>query len=171
MFNIGEYRKKADRLTDVLPWAALIKPGVILNKDGSFQQSLRFRGPDLESSTPEQLVSATARLNNALKRLGSGWAVFIEARRQEAQAYPDEGHFPDIVSWLVDAERRDMFERSDTHYESIYYLTFQYLPTGEATSKVGKSQIVNAFIMRIAAHQTTKHTQHLQSRELASDWA
>lgn len=137
MFNIGEYRKKADRLTDVLPWAALIKPGVILNKDGSFQQSLRFRGPDLESSTPEQLVSATARLNNALKRLGSGWAVFIEARRQEAQAYPDEGHFPDIVSWLVDAERRDMFERSDTHYESIYYLTFQYLPTGEATSKVG----------------------------------
>lgn len=138
MFNIAEFRQRADRLSDLLPWALLIRPGVVLNKDGSFMQSIRFRGPDLESSTDAQLVSATARLNNALKRLGSGWAVFVEARRQQAMAYPEEGDFSDPVSWLVDAERRDLFEREQEHYESDYFLTFQYLPEKEAVTKLSK---------------------------------
>ena len=51
MLNLAEYRNKSDRLADHLPWAALVAPGVVLNKDGSFQRSLRFRGPDLESAT------------------------------------------------------------------------------------------------------------------------
>ncbi len=140
MFNLAEYRTRPDRLTDLLPWAVIIRPGIILNKDGSFQQTLKFRGPDLESSTEPQLVSATARLNNALKRLGSGWAIFVEARRQQALKYPDPSaaHFPDPVSLLIDAERRDLFEREQENYESHYYLTLQYLPPREAASKVTK---------------------------------
>jgi type IV secretion/conjugal transfer VirB4 family ATPase len=140
MFNLAEYRTRPDRLTDLLPWAVIIRPGIILNKDGSFQQTLKFRGPDLESSTEPQLVSATARLNNALKRLGSGWAVFVEARRQQALKYPDPStaHFPDPVSLLIDAERRDLFEREQENYESHYYLTLQYLPPREAASKMTK---------------------------------
>ncbi|TNF69491.1 MAG: conjugal transfer protein TrbE [Gammaproteobacteria bacterium] len=136
MLNLFEFRKKSDRLTDLLPWAALVAPGVILNKDGSFQQSLMFRGPDLESSTEPQLVSATARLNNALKRLGSGWGLYIEARRRHAIGYPKSGHFTDPISWLIDVERRDLFEREGENYESDYYITFQYLPPQETISKV-----------------------------------
>ena len=136
MFNLGEYRNKSDRLTDILPWAALIAPGVILNKDGSFQQTLTFRGPDLESSTEPQLVSTTARLNNALKRLGSGWAFYIEARRKLAMQYPENNYFPNAVSWLIDAERRDLFQREEENYESVYYLTLQYLPPKESVSKI-----------------------------------
>ena len=52
MLSLREYRNKADRLADFLPWAALVAPGVVLNKDGSFQRSARFRGPDLDSATP-----------------------------------------------------------------------------------------------------------------------
>ena len=47
MLNLAEYRHHSDRLADHLPWAALVADGVILNKDGSFQRSIRFRGPDL----------------------------------------------------------------------------------------------------------------------------
>ena len=57
------------------------REGVVLNKDGSFQRTARFRGPDLDSATSSELVGASARLNNALRRLGSGWAVFVEAQR------------------------------------------------------------------------------------------
>lgn len=142
MFKITEYRERADRLTDLLPWAALVRPGVVLNKDGSFLRAMRYRGPDLESSTNEQLVSSTARLNNALKRLGSGWAIYVEARRQHAGAYPDEGHFPDPVSWLIDASRRDFFEREGEHFESEYVLCFQYLPEAEAVSKLSRMFVV-----------------------------
>ena len=51
MLYLREYRAKAERLFDHLPWVALIGPGLMLNKDGSFQKTLSFRGPDLASST------------------------------------------------------------------------------------------------------------------------
>jgi len=109
MLNLTEYRRRADRLADHLPWAALVAPGVVLNKDGSFQRTLRFRGPDLESATEAELVGACARLNNVLRRFGSGWALFFEAERFESLGYPDSV-FPDPASWLVDEERRASFE-------------------------------------------------------------
>ena len=56
MFNLSEYRNKPQNLADFLPWAALATEGVVLNKDGSFQRTARFRGPDLESATPAELV-------------------------------------------------------------------------------------------------------------------
>ena len=134
MLNLAEYRKKPKMLADFLPWAALIAPGVVLNKDGSFQRTARFRGPDLDSATPAELVGTTARLNNALRRLGSGWAIFVEARRYPANRYP-ESSFPDPVSTLVDAERRAQFEQAGAHFESGYYLTFVWLPPSEEASR------------------------------------
>ena len=130
MLNLAEYRSKPQRLADFLPWAALVDRGVVLNKDGSFQRTARFRGPDLESATPAELVAATQRLNNALRRLGSGWALFVEASRQTAQRYPDS-KFPDPVSALVDTERKAQFEEEGAHFESGYYLTFLFLPPVE----------------------------------------
>ena len=152
MLNLREYRHSADRLADHLPWAALVAPGVVLNKDGSFQRTLRFRGPDLESATEAELVGACARLNNVLRRFGSGWALFFEAERFEAPGYP-ESSFPDAASWLVDQERRAHFEERAAndnflaaandnfrtwrrvHYESAYYLTLLYLPPADQVAR------------------------------------
>jgi hypothetical protein len=63
MMNLAEYRRHSQSLADFLPWAALVGKGVILNKDGSFQRTVRFRGPDLDSATPAELVAITGRLN------------------------------------------------------------------------------------------------------------
>ena len=134
MINLAEYRSKPQGLADYLPWAALVAPGVVLNKDGSFQRTARFRGPDLDSATPAELVATTSRLNNALRRLGSGWAVWVEAQRVPAGAYP-ASRFPDAVSELVDAERRAQFEEEGAHYESAYFLTLCWLPPAEEASR------------------------------------
>ena len=48
MMNLAEYRRRSQSLADFLPWAALVEKGVVLNKDGSFQRTARFRGPDLD---------------------------------------------------------------------------------------------------------------------------
>lgn len=138
MFNLAEYRKSPDRLADLLPWAALVAKGIVLNKDGSLQRTLRFRGPDLESSTEEQLVSATARLNNALKRFSSGWAIYFEARRQPYTPYPENSHFPDLASFLIDVERKERFAAEGEIFESKYYLTLQFLPPAETSEKITK---------------------------------
>ena len=140
MLNLAEYRGSADRLADLLPWAALVAPGIVLNKDGSFQRTLRFRGPDLESSTEAELVAIAARVNNLLKRFGSGWAMFFEAERVEATGYP-ESCFPDAASWLVDAERRAHFERDQNHFESHYHLTLVWLPSSDAEAFAGQALV------------------------------
>ena len=118
MLNLAEYRQRPALLADWLPWAGLIAPGVVLNKDGSFQRTARFRGPDLDSATQGELISTSARLNNALRRLGSGWALFIEAERRPAANYP-HSEFPEPLSWLVDEERRAAFEDSGNHFERL----------------------------------------------------
>ncbi|MGR7997924.1 conjugal transfer protein TrbE [Xanthobacter sp. ZOL 2024] len=134
MMNLAEYRRHGSRLADYLPWAALVGPGTILNKDGSFQRTACFRGPDLDSAVPAELVAVAGRLNSAFRRLGSGWALFVEAQRHEAGAYP-ESLFPDPASALVDAERRAGFAEAGSYFESSYFLTFAWLPPAEDAAR------------------------------------
>jgi type IV secretion system protein VirB4 len=134
MMSLAEYRTKAACLADFLPWVALVAPGIVLNKDGSFQRTAAFRGPDLDSATPAELVAVTARLNNALRRLGSGWAAFVEAQRVPANDYP-ASTFPDPVSALVDMERRAQFREEGAHFESAYYLTLLWMPPAEEAAR------------------------------------
>ncbi|MCR5881313.1 hypothetical protein LRS04_25925 [Phenylobacterium sp. J367] len=143
MLYLREYRPRADRLFDHLPWVALIGPGLVLNKDGSFQKTLAFRGPDLASATDAGLVATRAQLNNALRRLGSRWCLHIEAVRSPSQTYPTS-QFPDPVSDLVDEERREGFEAQERHFESRYFLTFTYLPPEEAISTAESLLLENA---------------------------
>ena len=134
MLNLAEYRNRNTRLADFLPWVALVGEGVVLNKDGSFQRTARFRGPDMDSAVPAELVAVAGRLNNAFRRLGSGWSIFVEAQRHAAATYPSST-FPDSASGLLDAERKADFEEAGTHFESSYFLTFFYLPPAEDAAR------------------------------------
>ncbi|WP_334151472.1 conjugal transfer protein TrbE [Hyphomicrobium sp.] len=134
MMNLAEYRRTSICLADFLPWAALVAPGVVLNKDGSFQRSARFRGPDLDSAVQAELIAVAGRLNNAFRRLGSGWAIFVEAQRHAVGAYP-ASTFPDPASALIEAERKADFEEEAAHYESSYFLTFTFLPPAEDAAR------------------------------------
>ena len=134
MMNLTEYRRTSARLSDYLPWAALVGSGVVLNKDGSFQRTAKFRGPDLDSAVAAELVAVAGRINNAVRRLGSGWSIFVEAQRSEAATYPDSA-FPDPASALLDAERKAGFEEAGSHFVSGYFLTFLYLPPAEDAAR------------------------------------
>ncbi|CAN5122175.1 conjugal transfer protein TrbE [soil metagenome] len=140
MLNLAEYRSRAETLADHLPWAALVAPGVVLNKDGSFQRTLTFRGPDLESATEAELISACARANNVLRRFGSGWALFFEAERREALGYPSS-RFPDAASWLIDEERRAGFEAAGAHFESHFHLTLTWLPSADSSDSAVRALV------------------------------
>src|SRR5262245_32337773 len=41
MFRLAEYQQEPYRLADLVLWAGLLAPGVLVNKDGAFQQTLR----------------------------------------------------------------------------------------------------------------------------------
>jgi len=129
MLNLAGIPKSASE-TGRLPahgraWSPRRRPeqGWILPKDRAVSR------PDLDSSTPAELVAITGRLNNALRRLGSGWAIFIEAQRQPASTYP-AADFPDRASALVDVERRAQFEEEARISRARYFLTLLWLAAG-----------------------------------------
>lgn len=140
MLNLAEYAAKPRQLADYLPWACLVAPGIVLNKDGSFQTTFRYRGPDLESSTEEELVAVTARVNNVLRRFGSGWALFFEAVRREAKPYATS-RFTHPAPWLLDQERSADAEDAAARFESDYYLTLLWLPPADASGHAEKALI------------------------------
>ncbi len=123
MLNLTEYQKRIAGRVEYLPWTDLVAPGVVLNKDGSYQRSFVYCGPDLESSTEAELVALTARFNTILKRFYSGWAMFFEAQRIPAHGYP------------AGQERRAQFGEQGAHFESRYLLTFVYLPPPEIADR------------------------------------
>lgn len=137
MFAIGQWRKRPPALSDRIPWGMLLEPAVVLNKDGAFMSVVRFRGHDIDSSTNVEIMSVRAQLNNALRRLGSGWCLHIESQRRAVAAYP-ESSFPDPASQAFDDERRESFEASDAHFESTQTITFTYLPPGDVGVAVQK---------------------------------
>jgi type IV secretion system protein TrbE len=134
MFSLAPYVHAPKRLEDFLPWAMLVAPGVILNKDGSFQATARFRGPDVRSCTAPELASFAARANNVFRRLGRGWAIYVEASRREIRDYP-AGAFPDDLSRLVDAERATAFEEAGAQFETLHHLTLQWTPPPDSDRK------------------------------------
>jgi type IV secretion system protein VirB4 len=138
MLNLAEYKKRPKRLADYLPWAALAAPGIVLNKDGAFQRTFRYRGPDLESASPEELLSYTARINNVLRRFRSGWVLHFEAGRVPAADYPSS-EWPCPLSFLIDEERRAAFETTAEYFESEYYLTFAYMPPADRTARAERA--------------------------------
>ena len=164
MFSLREYREPSSRLPDRQPWAYLVAPGVVLQKDAIFQKTIAFRGPDLASSLDTELVVAAARINNALRRLGSGWGLFIEAQRFESSGYP-EASWSHPAAAVVDGERRRAFEQAGAHFESSYYLTFTWrLPADrheraaaffygkEATKGAGKDEETSRSLARALEH-------------------
>jgi type IV secretion/conjugal transfer VirB4 family ATPase len=138
MLPLRLFRSTAPGLADLLNWAALIADGVIIGKDGSVIAAWFYRGPDIASSTDDERNALSARVNAALARLGSGWAIWVEAVRLPAASYPppEASHFPDPVSRLVDAERRRQFEAEGQHFESEYALIVQFTPPLRRHSRI-----------------------------------
>jgi type IV secretion system protein VirB4 len=111
MLQLRKFRSRARGVSDLLPYAALVAPGVILCKDGTFLAGFTARGQDTASSTPDELAFVSAQFNNAVRLLGSGWMLHVDAVRSIHHAYSDvsDSHFPDPVSQLIDDERRAFF--------------------------------------------------------------
>ena len=121
-----------------LNWAALIDAGIVLGKDGALLGGWFFRGPDAASMTPGERNYLTGRVNAAVARLGGEWALWIDAVRMPAAAYPgpSASQFPDPISTLIDEERRAQFMKESAHFETEHALILMYTPPLRRQTKV-----------------------------------
>jgi type IV secretion system protein VirB4 len=143
MLKLMDYRAKAKGLPDLLPYALLAVPGVVVNKDCSFLAAWEIRGQDTDSSTPDERAYVSAQVGNAVKLLGTGWMLHVDAIRSSHRAYPGpgKGHFPDPITKLIDEERRVYFEgESGRCFGTNAVLTVTWKPDYQASRMAGKTQ-------------------------------
>ncbi len=135
---LGAFRER-DKVSSLLPWGLVSpgKEGTIFGRDFSFMATLTFRGRDMASATPEEILRYNAEFNKALKVFGTGSVVYFEAQRHYSSSYR-ESRMPTVLLQQFEEERKEYYE-GKAHFETDYYLTLYYLPSK-------KSRILNEFI-------------------------
>lgn len=136
--KLKKFRRKDEGFADLLNYAAVIDDGIILNKNGSMMAAWVYTCPDSASATVAERNAISARINQAISKLGAGWMFHVDAYRTESINYPNSGlsHFPDQITRAMDEERRRIFEHIGTLYESSFVITATYYPPKLAEQKL-----------------------------------
>src|SRR5262249_15432778 len=115
-------------LSDVLPWRAVVAPGVVLQKNGhSLQRTYALRGPDVLGETPEVQGALMLQANEVLKRLGGQWMLHAEAQRQRVRSLsPLDWQYP--VAALLEQQQRARVLDAPGSRETAYFLTLTWSP-------------------------------------------
>ena len=89
-----------------------------------------------DSSTARDLMSASAQFNNAIRRLGDGWSLFIEAQRNAVSDYP-ESSWPSRAAELIDRERNKAFNQVGRYFSNDYFLTLVFKQPDQVSNRGG----------------------------------
>lgn len=117
--KVGAFTEKP-RLQYLLPWAyADPDTGIIHGKDHSMIAVYKFRGPDMDSSTPEELLQYNAAINNTIKKLPTGYVMYFEAQRRIDTKYDGANISTALVQKMED--ERAAYYQEHKHYETLYY--------------------------------------------------
>ena len=136
MYRLDRFRTESNPIAHAVPWARIIgNPPVVVNKDGSLQTTFRYRGPDLDSATREQLSLMTLRLNSLFMTLETGWVLYFESQRTATTSYPQGQYFPDPITRIMDDERKVFFSDAGNHFESTYYATLYWMPPDDTEGR------------------------------------
>lgn len=133
--GLAQRRLATPALADLLLYDQLVEEGILILRDGAFLAAWSWRGPDLASATHAEMATLSARLGSLL-RLGSGWAVHVDAFRHRAPGYPAPGAFPDAVTRVIDDERREQFLAEGAHFETDTVLSLTWLPPREREERL-----------------------------------
>jgi type IV secretion system protein VirB4 len=134
MFNVSEYKTKHKQLINRLPWGLFVAPGIIQQKTGALQTTYRFRGDNPLILSDSKNGTIASLLNNAFRRLGSGWAVFVEEQKREIKTFR-EGQWPHELAIRIEKEQLESLKK-ERQYITEQYMTFVYMPPSEISQKV-----------------------------------
>lgn len=131
------HKHKMNKLCYYLPYNFLIgneDEGIVYLKPGALMRSYTFTCPDLGSSSAESIAAISNYFNSAIKRLGDGWCVHFEARRQQTKEYPGT-QWNSQLGYLIDCRRKDLFQNKNMHYKNFFFLTLSCQVKSDLASK------------------------------------
>lgn len=139
---INEFKKRS-KLSDDVDWLVLKENGVVLNKNGSYQKTFKYRGFDLISYTEDQIKNLVERSNNLMKRIDENWTIHVEVKRKKANKYI-ESNFQYLAGKIIEEERKEHFIGNNAeYYINEYYATLTYLLPRDIENKMSEYFIEN----------------------------
>lgn len=127
--------------------------------DQSLFKVWEFRGPDMASATPLELMSYTALLNNALKMMDDGYIIYLDAQRHIASSY-DKSKMPTPLLQQFEDERAEYYGSSN-HFETNYYLVMYKIPP-----LVLRDKLIDFFIQDSKKSKEEGSTEDLYSKTI-----
>lgn len=113
---------------ELLYYEALIEPDIVLLKDGALLSAFQYRGSDLATASARERAVVAQYVNNAIKRISDGYCLHFEAIRVPSTEYPENHYFSETITEIIDMERKKIFQRSNSHYETITYCFITWQP-------------------------------------------
>jgi type IV secretory pathway VirB4 component len=115
-------------VSDVVPWRAVLAPGVVLQKyRHGLQRTYAMRGPDVMGETPEVQGALMLQASDVLKRLGGRWMLQSEAQRQRVPTLP-QIPWRHPVAALIEQQQRQRLLVDPGSRATAYFLTLTWYP-------------------------------------------
>jgi len=128
LWFFSKNRKKQDGFAELLNYSHMVAPEVMGLKNGGFLSGFWLTGPDIESSTAQELEHLSEMMARTVNLLDTRWCIHFEFFRREAHNYPD-GKFKETTTQLIDEERYLQFQKEGGHFESIQSIFITYVPS------------------------------------------
>lgn len=125
------FKKRRRYLSDELPWFAHQsyrgRRCITYTHDGAWMMHLDLCGPDMAYRDIEARFRHMSRFNNALHRLGSGYALWFEEQHNPYTCYPEIATDREAAR-VFELERAHLFEQGRAHYDTAQFYSVLFRP-------------------------------------------
>ncbi len=122
---------------DLLTYMMQLDDATILHKDGALSRHFRYVAPDADSATASYLDFISETWKNSFGFLGDNWMVETNVISEQFNYYANTREFPEIVSALIDDERRNQYQQ-DAYFKTTHYLSITWKPQNHLQSGLQK---------------------------------
>jgi len=131
-YSIKRTRKYGKGFSDLLVYAALVKPDVVLNKDGALMAAFEFVGDDPTTLDHGTLRRRIAHLNQMFLGRDKGWMFHFDLIRRPAAPLT-------VPRYIRSAEERVLAEErvecAGDRFTNRCLMAVTYLPSADAVTK------------------------------------
>lgn len=123
------------RISDHITWMFFTNQGVVVNNNGTIQKTYTFTGKDQVNMSEVEREQYLYQINNALKRLKTGYQLYFEAQKRSDTEYMDISTENELTNEL-DVVRKERLVGND-NYIIRYYLTIVYRQPSATLERFG----------------------------------
>lgn len=134
--------RKHRGLNDLLTYLIQHNDATIIHKDRAISRHYSYIAPDSDSATDNELNFIFETWKSSFNFLGDGWMLETNVVSLPFNFYAKPREFPEIVSALIDDERRQQYQDS-AYFKTTYYLSVTYKPVSALQSKLKRFALGN----------------------------